>query len=145
MVTDEPGDLEGDGTGEMLAADQDASAPRRTTAVEVEDEDAHRTRDCRPEWIHPFPDAGRTFGVRARTNLEAIRDEQILKGEEVLGPFESDEEWQLAKWLIKNVGHNQADEFLRLPIVSDQNAMLACANADNSPLLGPKSCQSLFS
>ena len=44
--------------------------------------------------------------------------DQILKGQTVLGPFR-DDEWELAKWLIKNVGHNQADTSLKLPIVSD--------------------------
>ncbi|KAJ6612021.1 hypothetical protein B0H10DRAFT_1808397 [Mycena sp. CBHHK59/15] len=48
--------------------------------------------------------------------FQMIRDDQVLQGAEVLGPFESDEEWELAKWLIKNVGHNQMEEFLKLPI-----------------------------
>ncbi|PBK83199.1 hypothetical protein ARMGADRAFT_1048477 [Armillaria gallica] len=50
------------------------------------------------------------------TNFEQIRDEQVLKGCEVLGPFKDDDEWELAKWLIHNVGHNVAEEFLKLPI-----------------------------
>ncbi|PBK87099.1 hypothetical protein ARMGADRAFT_939452, partial [Armillaria gallica] len=33
------------------------------------------------------------------------------------GPFKDDEEWELAKWLIHNVGHNAAEEFLKLPII----------------------------
>ncbi|KAF9486758.1 hypothetical protein BDN71DRAFT_1437349 [Pleurotus eryngii] len=42
----------------------------------------------------------------------------ILRGDEILGLFENNAEWQLARWLMKNVGHNQADEFLKLPIIS---------------------------
>ncbi|KAF8870929.1 hypothetical protein BD779DRAFT_1614010 [Infundibulicybe gibba] len=42
--------------------------------------------------------------------------EEKQAGDEVLGPFASEEEWELAKWLIKNVGHNQAEAFLKLPI-----------------------------
>lgn len=61
--------------------------------------------------------AGAAIG-HSKTIFETYRDDQILQGAEILGPFESDAEWELAKWLIKNVGHNQADEFLRLPIVS---------------------------
>lgn len=53
-----------------------------------------------------------------KTAFEHIRDDQILTGCEVLGPFADEEEWELAKWLIKNVGHNQTEAFLKLPIVS---------------------------
>ncbi|GLB45390.1 putative zn-finger domain-containing protein [Lyophyllum shimeji] len=70
-------------------------------------------------WVESFPpekNAGAKLG-EARTGFEAIRDDQILRGAEILGPFESQEEWELAKWLIKNVGHGQADEFLKLPII----------------------------
>lgn len=34
------------------------------------------------------------------------------------GPFEDEDEWQMAEWLIKNVGQTQTDKFLKLPIVS---------------------------
>ncbi|KAJ3744256.1 hypothetical protein DFH05DRAFT_1535542 [Lentinula detonsa] len=44
-----------------------------------------------------------------------IRDE--LKGADVLGPFANGEEWELAKWSIKNVGHNATESFLKLPII----------------------------
>ncbi len=54
---------------------------------------------------------------RGKTSFEKIHDEQILTGAEVLGPFKDDEEWELAKWLIKNVGHTAAEEFLKLPMV----------------------------
>ena len=33
-------------------------------------------------------------------------------------PFHSQKKWDLAKWLIKNVGQKSIDEFLQLPIVS---------------------------
>jgi hypothetical protein len=33
------------------------------------------------------------------------------------GPFEDQDEWELAKWLIWNVGQNQTDTFLNLNIV----------------------------
>ncbi|KAJ6563196.1 hypothetical protein B0H10DRAFT_1753844, partial [Mycena sp. CBHHK59/15] len=55
-----------------------------------------------------------------KTMFEHIRDDQILTGCEVLGPFADEEEWELAKWLIKNVGHNQTEAFLKLPIIADR-------------------------
>lgn len=94
----------------------------------IVDADAHRPRvedvvdeDELDYYLREFPsekEAGAVFGEDARTLFHAIRDDQILKGDEILGPFRDDGEWQLAKWLIKNVGHTQADIFLKLPIVS---------------------------
>ncbi|KAJ7766420.1 hypothetical protein DFH07DRAFT_867038 [Mycena maculata] len=63
--------------------------------------------------------AGATYGT-GKTSFEIIRDEEILKGGMVLGPFRDDDEWQLAKWLIKYVGHTATNEFLKLPIISDR-------------------------
>ncbi|KAF8166450.1 hypothetical protein K438DRAFT_1730807 [Mycena galopus ATCC 62051] len=51
---------------------------------------------------------------------ELVRDEEILQPGTVLGPFRDDDEWQLAKWLIKHVGHTATEEFLKLPIISDR-------------------------
>ncbi len=60
-------------------------------------------------YAQPFPNdrwAGSTYG-ETKTVFQSIRDDQVLEGAEVLGPFRDDKEWELAKWLIKNVGHNQ--------------------------------------
>ncbi|KAJ6465324.1 hypothetical protein C8R45DRAFT_799465, partial [Mycena sanguinolenta] len=55
-----------------------------------------------------------------KTAFELIRDEEILKPGVVLGPFRDDDEWQLAKWLIKHVGHTATEEFLNLSIISQR-------------------------
>ena len=46
--------------------------------------------------------------------LENQRGEEKIPWE----PFASEQEWALAKWLMRNVGQKSADEFLKLPIVS---------------------------
>ena len=38
-------------------------------------------------------------------------------------PFASEQEWELTKWLIKNVGQKSTDEFLKLPIVRDVSVL----------------------
>jgi hypothetical protein len=93
--------------------DQDAERPQQATVEDIANEDGE------DEWVHQFPEGSKAGASRerSRTLFEVIRDDQVLRGAEVLGPFESDDEWQLAKWLIKNVGHNQAEHFLKLPIV----------------------------
>ncbi|PBK89361.1 hypothetical protein ARMGADRAFT_1047237 [Armillaria gallica] len=82
---------------------------------EVEDDERIPWR----QWYrHDFPQdrhAGMPYS-QGQTNFERIHDEQVLKGYEILGPFKDDNEWELAKWLIHNVGHSAAEEFLKLPI-----------------------------
>ena len=71
-------------------------------------------------WREPFP-ADHAAGEvlhNVKTLFEEICNAQILSGEEEWGPFASEDEWQLAKWLIKNMGQNQANEFLKLNMVS---------------------------
>lgn len=99
---------------------------RRVHVEEVPDSDApmrHASDDTR--WIEPYPVdmlAGAPIGdpaVAIPTKFDNIRHQLESNGDEgVLGPFKDDEEWQLAKWLIQNVGQNQTDKFLKLPIVS---------------------------
>ncbi|KAJ7160307.1 hypothetical protein C8R46DRAFT_830620, partial [Mycena filopes] len=60
---------------------------------------------------------GATYTEHGKTRFEEIRDAEILKGAEVLGPFKDEAEWELAKWLIKHVGHTATDEFLKLRII----------------------------
>ncbi|KAJ6552943.1 hypothetical protein B0H19DRAFT_1210996 [Mycena capillaripes] len=89
--------------------DQDASMPTLPPKA-----------GSRPQYYRT-PDAklgaGATFGA-GKTAFELIRDDEILKGGTVLGPFQDDDEWQLAKWLIKHVGHTATEEFLKLSIIS---------------------------
>lgn len=104
----------GEPTPGLNNVDTNAEPPSRQARVD----DVLDDRDQR--FAEPFPAhkyAGATFG-NTRTSFDAIRDDQVLHGAEILGPFQNDEEWALAKWLIKNVGHNAAEEFLKLAVVS---------------------------
>ena len=71
-------------------------------------------------FIEYFPDeqlAGATWGC-GKPLFDALDEEQKRVGSSRFGPFEDEEEWQLAEWLIRNVGQKQTDLFLRLPIVT---------------------------
>ena len=71
-------------------------------------------------YIEIFPEeylAGATWG-RGKPLFESLDEEQKSKGGSRWTPFEDEDEWQLAEWLIRNVGQKQTDAFLRLPIVS---------------------------
>ncbi|KAI0681780.1 hypothetical protein BC835DRAFT_1409671 [Cytidiella melzeri] len=69
---------------------------------------------------HSYHAVGASPGNSAtqrRTGFEKIRDEQIRRGEKVWGSFDSEEDWELVKWLVTNVGHAQAESFLKLGII----------------------------
>jgi len=71
-------------------------------------------------YIEYFPKenlAGATYG-RCKPLYASLDEEQKRVGHSRWAPFEDEEEWQLAEWLIHNVGQKQTDNFLKLPIVS---------------------------
>lgn len=98
--------------------DHDSQPPRRRTTVE--DVTATEQGQSPRTYSQPFPSAhyaGAAFGS-SRTSFNTIRDEQILNNTDIWGPFQNADEWELAKWLVKNVGHTQAESFLKLAMVS---------------------------
>jgi hypothetical protein len=87
--------------------------PEPATAEVPTNEDGGR-------YIENFPEeflAGATWG-RCKPLFESIDEEQKRAGRSRWAPFEDEDEWQLAEWLIRNVGQKQTDSFLKLPIVS---------------------------
>ena len=50
--------------------------------------------------------------------FEELRREQEVNGSSWWGPFKDQDEWELAMWLIRNVGHKQINAFSNLNIVS---------------------------
>ena len=71
-------------------------------------------------YIEYFPEeywAGATWGD-CKPLFECLDEQQKTEGGSRWGPFEDEDEWQLAEWLIWNVGQKQTDTFLKLPIVS---------------------------
>lgn len=56
-----------------------------------------------------------------KTKFEELREYQKMEGLNADDPFSDDEEWELVRWLMKNVGQNKTDEYLKLPIVSPCN------------------------
>lgn len=71
-----------------------------------------------PRWIETYPgSAGATKGI-GQSDFEKLREQQKESGENLCAPFESQDKWELAQWLLRHVGHNATDDFLKLPIVS---------------------------
>ena len=73
-----------------------------------------------PVYIENYPEeyrAGASWG-QCKSLFECLDEEQKKVGGSRWGPFEDKDEWQLAEWLIRNVGQKKTDTFLKLPIVS---------------------------
>jgi len=101
------------------------SKQRGVTVEEIDDEEAP-SHGGRYAEAFPAP-AGESFGERA-TLFEALKGQQNIEGESRWAPFKDRDEWELAEWLMKNVGQNKTDEFLKLPIVSGTlSTILICA------------------
>jgi hypothetical protein len=58
------------------------------------------------------------LGQQLPTEFEEIKSQREVNGVDLpWAPFASQMEWELAKWLHKNVNHSQIEEFLKLEVV----------------------------
>lgn len=69
-------------------------------------------------WVQDFPTPAGTPGDRGATEFEVIEKVANERGWGKWGPFESEKEWELARWLFKNSTQSRTDEFLKMDIVS---------------------------
>ncbi|KAJ7131567.1 hypothetical protein C8R43DRAFT_930595, partial [Mycena crocata] len=96
-------------------------ANRRATVEEVEDEDAPGA----PRWYEDYPRPAGRILARPELNpvetiFEAIRKKQREEGLPPWAPFESEDDWNLARWLSKaGVSGGNIDEFLKLNKIKD--------------------------
>jgi hypothetical protein len=98
---------------------QPQPCPQHATDNGVPNIEENNDRDG-ARYIENFPEehlAGATWG-HSKPLFESLDEERIREGSSRWAPFEDEEEWQLAEWLIRNVGQKQTDNFLKLPIVS---------------------------
>jgi hypothetical protein len=79
------------------------------TVEEVEDEDAR--------YYQSFPEdrcAGAIF-EKCQTHFQKMREEQEKQGRAPWEPFESEDEWELARWLMTSgLSQKKTDEYLKL-------------------------------
>lgn len=91
------------------------SPSRRATVEDADDED---DASDQKQYIEPFPGPAGEALRRAKTSFEILQQTQQLEGKTPWEPFANKAEWELAAWLIKNIGQKATDEYLQLPIVS---------------------------
>lgn len=73
----------------------------------------------RKPWIEDYPgDAGRAEGA-AETSFELHDKARKAAGDALWAPFEDEQEWQLAHWLVTSgLTQTNIEKFLKLDIVS---------------------------
>lgn len=84
----------------------------RPSVEDVEDED--------DRWVQHFPTnlAAGAILEKCRTQFQKLREEQTQAKLAPWHPFESEEEWELAHWLMTSgVSRTKTDEFLKLKAV----------------------------
>ena len=87
---------------------------KRARVEEVDDEETY------PRYAKEFPTSAKVFGD-GKTAFEEIFREQTVKGESPWAPFADKDEWELVRWLVKNVNQQATEEFLKNPGVSVVN------------------------
>ncbi|PBK68123.1 hypothetical protein ARMSODRAFT_1020145 [Armillaria solidipes] len=110
-----------DSDSDPTVNDFDACAPQSGTSLGVIIEDISDEDD--KQWhTSKYPEeqgAGAPISATPKWTLfHCICDDQVLRGAEIWGPFADEDEWEMAKWLIKNVGHKATNEFLKLNMIT---------------------------
>ncbi|KIJ43605.1 hypothetical protein M422DRAFT_229030 [Sphaerobolus stellatus SS14] len=76
--------------------------------------------------IEEFPEehqAGRTYGRRA-TRWERMRDERVAGEKDKWGGFGSQDEWELARWIMKSgLSQGEIDKYLKLRIKTQRQKL----------------------
>ncbi|KAJ7140071.1 Zn-finger domain-containing protein [Mycena crocata] len=93
---------------------------RRATVEEVLDEDDPQNFG---RFVEAYPGSEAEEGEsaagvplrRGQTLFEAMRKEQEMTGDSKYAPFAGGDEWDLARWLSKNVNQTATEEYLKLP------------------------------
>ena len=96
------------------------SQSKWTCIEEVEDED-NAPRPCFTHFVKPYPRPVTTPIQKGKTKFETLLERQSADRKQPWEPFASKDEWQLATWLMANVGQTSTDEYLKLPIVSSRS------------------------
>ncbi|KAK0220172.1 hypothetical protein IW262DRAFT_1448538 [Armillaria fumosa] len=107
---------------ELVSYDVDACPPvpseSPTHSVRIEDFPETEQEKWHTYLFPSLQQAGAPISSTPTCTLfHRIRDKQVLQGAEIWGPFADEDDWEMAKWLIKHVGQQVADDFLKLKMI----------------------------
>jgi len=86
--------------------------PSKRAQMEEDRNDDSEAGSCR-RWIQEFHGAAEVLG-EGKTLFEEIHESQEAMCKPPMAPFEDNDEWELARWLIKNVTQTATEEFLKM-------------------------------
>ena len=94
------------------------SINKHVRVEDVDDEEAVGTPPRDGRWAETFPTPAGTIKGRGLPSFERHRRTQEAEGDLPWAPFESKDDWELARWLVKSgVSQNKMNEFLKLGMV----------------------------
>jgi len=106
---------------------------KRVCIEEIEDEDAPG-KPCYARFVQPYPRPvaepllnWKGEPMKRKTKFESLLEEQRVEGKQPWEPFASREEWELATWLITNMGQKATDDYLKLRNMSKRSPFLMSA------------------
>jgi hypothetical protein len=92
----------------------DLASPSPSDRATVEDVEIYRDG----YWIEPFPKPAGTKKGKAMSEFEKLREMQKDEGDKPWAPFESEEEWELARWMMTSgTSRKKMDALLKLDMV----------------------------
>jgi hypothetical protein len=83
---------------------------------------AERPGNClqkESQWSEPYPGQVAKVLGEAETLFQKWEQRHWFEGSSEWAPFENQQEWELAQWLMKSLGQTSIDEYLKLSIVSN--------------------------
>jgi hypothetical protein len=127
-IDDEEPPYTGADPSHNMPEDNPIPSPQRSQRAYVEDAEddepsnhsalAGKNAEEDVRWYEAFLGAGAPKGRQA-SSFEKYSKEQKDNNEPPWAPFESEDEWELAKWLMESgASQNKVDSFLKLNLVS---------------------------
>ena len=111
-----------------------------TPSLEANVEPEDKASDKDQQFIEPFPGHTGEALRWVKTSFEYLQQKQQLEEKTPWKPFANKPEWELAEWLMENVGQKLMDEYLQLLIVSWH----LCSIYKNSLFYKVNSCEKLL-
>ncbi|KAF8814138.1 hypothetical protein BYT27DRAFT_7206323 [Phlegmacium glaucopus] len=125
---------------DLMDQDHDEDPPSYPKRRAVEIEEVAEENEGESLWVEDFPLPAGVATGECKTTFQKRREEQKAEGKAPWAPFETEKEWELARWLMTaGVSQKKIDAFLKLESIkgdtvpSFHNAWSLLNKFDNLP------------
>ena len=113
-ISDDFSDIDVDILGDLPVPQSPVQAQKRYP-VEMEE-----VEDADDRWVQDYPGPAGTTKGGCKTTFQLHHEAQKATGDKPWAPFESEKEWELARWLMTSgISQKKIDSFLKLETVSN--------------------------